>query len=227
MRSNIIITSVISPIDLPLNYTPIRSVFSEQVRLQQTVETIVSVKNAFPKCRVILADCSKTSYHVDIKELQNVMTGDDIFVDLSKDPEVCKWVHSSNKSAGECFILKSALSNIDVQGDVYKISGRYTVESSFDLNVFDTTKQFNLRVLLNTPWEGSTSITALYRVIDKQRYMDFLLFAANRYSDGENTSMEKMLYNFVNTLEPASYQLFHTPLGVKGRIAVNGIEEVN
>lgn len=227
MRSNIVITSVISPTDAPLNYTPTRSVFSHHVRLMQTVGTIVSVKKAFPECRVILADCSKALSETDIAELKAVMSEEDVLVDLSKDAEVCRWVHSPNKSAGECFILKSALSGIDVDGEIYKISGRYTIDPSFDSTVFDRTKHFNLRVLLNTPWEGSTSITALYRVIDKNKYMEFLSFAADRYSDGASTSMEKMLYTFVSTLDPSTCQLFHSPLGVRGRIAVHGNEEVN
>lgn len=223
---NIIITSVIHPRESPLNYTNKRSVFSPKQRLSQTIESIISVKKHFPECRVILADCSLNNNHINSQELRNVISNNDILLDLSNDPNVSRWVHSSNKSMGECSIINSTLSRLNLTGEIYKLSGRYTLEDSFDSNIFDKSKEYNLRII-NTPWEGFVCLSSFYRVINSMSYAKLINFAHQKYLKGENTSMEKMLYIFLNTIEKNTYQSIDPILGIKGKIAVHGGEEIN
>ncbi len=226
--STIIITSVIHPTNSPLNYTATRSVFDVDSRLKQTIETILSIKNMLPQFKIILADCSAFDWSsANSFKIRKVLGYEDKFVDLSSTQEVAKWVHSPNKSAGEAFILREVVSKIDFSNDIYKISGRYIIDSSFKLERFDMNKDFNVRVMYNTPWEGSTSIPSLYRVSCREKYMDFLNYATNRYASGDQTSMEKMVYNYVTTLNPSRYQFFDSPIGIKGKIAVHGNEEIH
>lgn len=226
--STIIITSVIHPTNSPLNYTATRSVFDVDSRLKQTIETILSIKNMLPQFKIILADCSAFDWSsANSAEIRKVLGCEDKFVDLSSNKDVAKWVHSPNKSAGEAFILREVVSKIDFSNDIYKISGRYVIDSSFKLERFDMSKDFNVRVMYNTPWEGSTSIPSLYRVSYREKYMDFLNYATNRYASGDGTSMEKMVYNYVTTLNPSQYQFFDSPIGIKGKIAVHGNEEIH
>ena len=227
--STIIITSVIHPTNNPLNYTPTRSVFDVDSRLKQTIETIMSIKKMLPTFKVVLADCSAFDWiSVNGDEIRKVLGDKDEFIDLSSSAEVAKWVHSPNKSAGEAFILHEVVSTLEsLNEDIYKISGRYVIDSSFNIERFDMSRDFNVRVIYNTPWEGSTSIPSFYRASCREKYMDFLNYAKNRYTSGERTSMEKLVYDYVTTLKPSQYQFFDSPIGIKGRIAVHGNEEIH
>lgn len=227
--SAIIITSVIHPTNNPLNYTSTRSVFDVDTRLKQTIETILSIKKILPTFKVVLVDCSAFDWiSVNGDEIRKVLGDGDEFVDLSSSSEVARWVHSPNKSAGEAFILHEVVSKLEsLREDIYKISGRYVIDSSFNIKKFDMSKDFNIRVIYNTPWEGSTSIPSLYRVSSREKYLDFLKYATTRYASGDSISMEKMVYNYVTTLNPSQYQFFDFPIGIRGRIAVHGNEEIH
>jgi hypothetical protein len=226
--TTILITSVIHPVEFPLNYNNKRSVFTPKERLSQTIETINSAKKHFPESRVVLADCSLDNGHIKNQELQNTMSSKDIILDLSNDSSVSKWVHSSNKNMGECSIINSTLSKLNLEGEIYKLSGRYTLEDSFNSNIFDKNKNYNVRTI-RTPWEGLVCLSSFYRVTNSVYYTKLIDFLCQEYLQHQNTyiSMEKILYIFLNTIEKNTYQSIDSILGIKGKIAPSGEEEIN
>jgi hypothetical protein len=226
--TTILITSVIHPAEFSLNYTIKRSIFTPKERLSQTIETINSVKKHFPESRIVLADCSLDNGHIENQELQDAMSSGNIILDLSNDSSVSKWVHSSNKNMGECSIVNSTLSKLNLQGEIYKLSGRYTLENSFNSNIFDKNKNYNVRTI-HTAWEGLVCLSSFYRVANSVCYTKLVDFVCQKYLKEQNKyiSMEKMLYMFLNTIEENTYQSIDSILGIRGEIAPTGKEEIN
>src|SRR6056300_795193 len=58
MNDLVLITSVINTPNVPLSYSKTKSVFSRKERFTQTKNTIVSIKDKIPNCKIIIVECS-------------------------------------------------------------------------------------------------------------------------------------------------------------------------
>ena len=57
MINLVLITSIINTPHCPLSYSKIRSVFSREQRFNDTKETIKSIKEKIPNCKIIIVEC--------------------------------------------------------------------------------------------------------------------------------------------------------------------------
>ena len=58
MINLVLITSIIATPNIPLSYTPTRSVFTHNERFEQTKYTIQSIKEKIPNAKIFIVECS-------------------------------------------------------------------------------------------------------------------------------------------------------------------------
>jgi hypothetical protein len=132
MNDCIIITSVIETTTKPLNYSNTRSIYSHQERFEQTLETIESVRKYMPSTEIILVECSPPSEYM--KTLSEKV---DYFYNLEFNEVVN---NSPEKGKGEIILLLHAFSNLKKSyTNIYKITGRYILQPSFDISIWNST----------------------------------------------------------------------------------------
>lgn len=138
MRRSYIITSAIEASTNPLTYNPIRSTFSAEERLRQTVMTVASLDQVSnSETTIYLLDLSDNwEYYRDFFSYQSNLK----FVSVKQEfPDIYnEAISHANKSRCETLITKNFLktyrSELD-QSAIIKISGRYFVDGSFKPNI--------------------------------------------------------------------------------------------
>jgi hypothetical protein len=132
MTDCIIITSVIETTTKPLNYSKTRSIYSHQERFEQTLETIESVRKYMPSTEIILVECSTPSDYM--KVLSEKV---DYFYNLEFNEVVN---NSPEKGKGEITLLLYAFTKLTKKyNNIYKITGRYVLQPSFDISIWNST----------------------------------------------------------------------------------------
>ena len=144
-RHVVMITSVIDFVHKELSYHHIRSIYSPAQRIQQTKRTISSIKKHIPWASIVLLEWWLRNYRHEF------WTSIDRYVFLGDRQLIKKCVDSSNKSLWEAMILIYGLQCIDLaRWDIlWKISGRYVLNTSFDITKFDT-KKYSFRKIHST-----------------------------------------------------------------------------
>jgi hypothetical protein len=128
-----IITSVIYFSEKGLSYSSVRSTYSPNERIAQTVETINSIKNLAPGAKIILLEAGQKN---DLPELKNLV---DNYIFLGNDKIVRCAVDSKFKSLGETIMLLKAKKYLPDDAKLFiKISGRYILNENFDLTYWFT-----------------------------------------------------------------------------------------
>jgi len=171
MKTAFIITSIIEPDNkYPLTYSSVRSFFSADERLNQTISTIAAITN--------IIDLDTTIYLLDASNHWE-MYAEALFhqpklkfISVKKEfPEIFEAVRThENKSYCECTMLstfletyKNELSEFDY---TIKISGRYIFHSTFDTTIFN--EQNRDKVFYKTPlcfeWKDSWN----YEMVDRR-----------------------------------------------------------
>lgn len=151
-----IITSVLSPSKKALSYTPVRSIFSYQERLDQTIQTVESVLEKDPECEIHLVEWWHINRWDSFKSIHQVRyhyIGDKFWI---------RWcIDSSNKSLGEVIMLLYWICVIRIPLNKFwmliKISGRYFLNDMFNPSNFALDK-ISFRIL------GAGCSTKLYAV---------------------------------------------------------------
>lgn len=138
-----IITSVISPVTTSLSYSTVRSVYTPEVRAQQTLDTLLSIRKLqLPSCKIFVIEMGLDK-HIAMEALEGVadkiiFMGNDLFVRWACD---CKY-----KGLGESVGLLFAGWKLKTEGDFFiKISGRYSLNDKFNLKEWDR-KKFNFKM---------------------------------------------------------------------------------
>lgn len=121
----------------------IRSVYSETERYNQLINTINSVRLNIPDSTIILLDSSVFSM-VEHTELSRLV---DIFLNPFDNEEIINNCDNSKfKSIGELTQLKFMLNFIKINNisfdNLFKISGRYSINEYFNYKLFDN--EFNI-----------------------------------------------------------------------------------
>jgi hypothetical protein len=146
MKQAYIVTSAIEAGNSPLTYSPIRSAFSAEERLRQTVMTIASLDQA--------SDSETTIYLLDMSD--NWTTYRDFFgyqrnlkfVSVKEEfPEIFQEVTThANKSRCETLATRRFLETYRTELEAFdvfvKVSGRYFIDGSFDPSVLSSDKIF-------------------------------------------------------------------------------------
>lgn len=127
MKECVLITSVIHTTSSPLNYCKTRSIYSHKQRFEQTLETIKSIRKYMPNADIMVIECSSSSEYT--REISNQV---DHYINLEFNELVN---NGTEKGKGEATLLLHALSFLkDKYDSVYKITGRYVLQPSFDIN---------------------------------------------------------------------------------------------
>lgn len=130
-KIGVIIISVVSCTDNALNYTDVRSVFSAEMRLKQTIKTVESVREKIPDADIYWIEGGLWDVHDFVAEKVNN------YIYLGGDSRVRRAVDSKHKGLGE---VELCLKSLDMMKDydfLFKISGRYYLSEKFEVNKFN------------------------------------------------------------------------------------------
>jgi hypothetical protein len=124
---------------------PTIGVFSANQRLEQTIETFNSILRKVPDATIILCDCSVIPLEKnELAKFENKISG---FLDLSFDQNLKNLCKSGMKSHAETLLLLNVLQQLKQNPNlmklihstkrIFKISGRYKLQDSFDITQYD------------------------------------------------------------------------------------------
>jgi hypothetical protein len=136
----VLITSVINTPNLPLSYTNDRSIHTMEQRYEHTKITIKSIREKIKDSFIFIVECSllPDEYTKYLKE------NTDYFFNLYEDEISRNNIYSISKSLGEgtqTFKALEFIHNNNIKFDnLLKISGRYWLSSSFDVEKFSNNK---------------------------------------------------------------------------------------
>jgi hypothetical protein len=216
-------------------------VFSSEQRLQQTLDTITSIKKKAADAKIIAVELAGISPTGDQKSVMQTET--DLYIDYSQDPNVVGIYNSTDnwdivKNTTEVMGFRNALEEMLKQGSldgvdrVFKISGRYTLSDGFNLDEFEKhadrivvakrkNSQFPTHVTggitqqyMSRLWSWPKDLTN--RVIDA--YDEGFSYIAQTIAAGGYCDIEHMLFKFL----PADQLVELERIGVQGNIAPNG-----
>ena len=156
-----LITSVINTGNNPWTYTNVRSVFSPDDRYSQTLNAIATIRGKCPAAKIILCDCSYISDAMNIA----LKEATDLYIQAYTNKEIHdSCIQSNKKGYGELLQTKHVVNHL-VNNNIrfrrlFKISGRYFLNSSFNIDKFST-EEYSFR----EPFPNSScNSTVLYSV---------------------------------------------------------------
>ena len=216
-------------------------VFTPTQRLQQTLDTINSIKSKLPDALIVVMECCGEPIK---KSQEDILRANcHVFVDYSRDEEVQALYDNDNwdvvKNGTEIMCFGRALAVLAHEGlftnidRIHKMSGRYQLNDMFDPETYEQTdvqdkivigpkykSQFPIEVTtvplqyMARLWSWPTArVDEVVKV-----YSDSFIFFAERLAAGGYVDIEHVLYKF---LDPANVHEIQN-LGVEGCIAPNG-----
>lgn len=117
-----LVTSVIDTSDRPLSYSTVRSIFSPQERLQQTLDTIQSIKSYAPASIVIVEMSGFQDWDRCLQGIDDVSV-----VCVSRGSAIAAAADSPHKGLAEALTLASASRTNAGSSGFWKLSGRYEI----------------------------------------------------------------------------------------------------
>ena len=171
MKKAFIITSAIEvDNNFPLTYSDKRSFFSNEERLRQTIMSIAFVDRLRDDITIYLLDTSRDwSKFRDLFRYQRNLK----FVSVADEfPDIHEKVTTHpNKSYCECLMMSHFLrkyrSEFDQYDFVFKLSGRYFLDSSFDIGIC---RQENAdKIFYKRPLEFEWRDEWNYRLVDRRK----------------------------------------------------------
>lgn len=218
-------------------------VFTPEQRLEQTVDTIKSIKSKIPDAKVVVMECCGTPPTQE--QHDRLVAESDLYIDYSRDADVQALYDNDNwdvvKNGTEIMVFGRLLNLLKkdqwftLQGidRIHKMSGRYILNDMFDPDTYEQTtvkdkivigpkykSQFPVEVTtvplqyMARLWSWPTG--RLDEVI--KVYEDSFVFFAERLAVGGYVDIEHVLYKFLNPEVVHEIQ----NLGVEGCIAPNG-----
>jgi hypothetical protein len=211
-------TSIINVSKDPLNYSPIRSVYDPETRLQQTIEGVNSVRAKYPSAKIFVCEASNLDDYQE-KKLKECSDNLILLHDVS---EVKDTRNHSNKSLAEATQVKHILSNPEIQNYdfVFKMSGRYWLSDSFNPSYIQNKNKAKVIVKkrFSNPYRhwfstslycvGKYAIPMMINQLDKA--IEILKY--------NNTDIESTLFRGIEN----TYLIEVDSIGCSGRVAVNG-----
>lgn len=217
-------------------------VFKPAERLQQTLDTINSIKSKIPDALIVVMECCGEPIKKDQEDI--LRANCHVFVDYSNDPDVQALYDNDNwdvvKNGTEIMCFGRALAILDKEGiladvdRIHKMSGRYVLNDMFDPDTYD---QFDVRdkIVIGPKCKSQfppeiTTVPFQYmarlwswpksRIAEVvQVYQDSFIFFAERLVAGGYVDIEHVLAKFLNPEVVHEIQ----NLGVEGQIAPNGV----
>ena len=183
-KNLVIITSVLNCNNNPLSYYNIRSMFDINERYRQTLKSIHTIREKIPNVEILFAECSDLNDYIDIE--LDIKDKVDHYYNFYEIDNIKNKVISKYKGLGEAYILLESIKIIkddivnNYYDNVFKLSGRYYLNSNFNYNDFNNNNnQF-------TNWDNNKSsyCTLIYKV----KYTSLI-------------NLENCLYNSLEDLE--------------------------
>jgi hypothetical protein len=216
-------------------------VFSPMQRLQQTLDTIASIKAKVPDSLIIVMECCGDPIRPD--QEKSLRANCHVFVDYSQDAEVQALYDNDNwdvvKNGTEIMCFGRALAVLAHEGvfkgidRIHKMSGRYILNDMFDLETYEQSEVLD-KIVIGPKYKSQfppevTTVPFQYmarlwswptRRVDEivQVYADSFIFFAERLAAGGYVDIEHVLAKFLNPADVHEIQ----NLGVEGQIAPNG-----
>lgn len=205
-----LVSSTIHPCSTPLSYGPVRSVFTDTQRLEQTFATIQSIRDYAPSSQIVLLENSELTEG----EQRALADECDTVLRFDSDPAARRLRDGIFKGAGEAYMLLAAFQGLTHAEYrlCFKISGRYRLRRSF------TVGSYSSDLFSFSQGPGPSYSTRLFAV-PKKRSEEFVMalrYALTRTIAG--ISLEKALYLAVPGSEVRSLET----LGVEGNTGVVG-----
>lgn len=185
-------------------------VFDTQTRLQQTLNTIKSIKDVCNDAHIVVMECSgEVPPDAIISELDNNC---DTLISLSQWEEVHELYDSTDnwdivKNATEMLCFHKVLeiikeNNISPSGRIFKISGRYTITDEFDLSLYDQSCILDKIVIKkSSPSQFDDAVTGGI----KDQYMSRLWSFPSSELDNISEVFENMLWYMSECLVTGGY----------------------
>ena len=220
-------------------------IFNSQQRLQQTLETVSSIRSRVPTAKIILIEMGGIPLTVEQENVLKEST--DHLINFNHDPSVVELYNSTDnwdivKNVTEVMCFSRALTTLYEHTDlldnvqrIFKISGRYTLTDDFDINYYEQYKNhhhivvskcrssqfpFNLtrveKQFMSRLWSWPSTLTP--EIISV--YNQGLIYIQERILDGGYCDIEHMLYKFLDHDKIIEKDL----VGVSGNIGPNGAE---
>ena len=216
-------------------------VYSPEQRLEQTLDTITSIRLRLPRTKIFVMECCGTP--ITDEQAAQLIKVSDGFINYDMDPDVVAMYDSDNwdvvKNGTEIMCFGRALNKLKEADQfkdidrIHKMSGRYILNDLFDPAMYDQSTNLDKIVIgpkfksqfppevtqvpfqyMARLWSWPTS--RLDEVI--KVYEDSLVFFAERLSQGGYVDIEHVLAKFLNPEHVVEIQ----NLGVEGCIAPNG-----
>jgi hypothetical protein len=218
------------------------SIYKPEERLQQTLETIASVRKRIPNAVICLTDCGIPG--LTDEQVQSLTKDVDHFVDFSLDDNV-KWIHDNIqvqdivKNLTEMSVVRSffhyALEEnwFDGCNRIFKVSGRYTLTDKFNTKDYEndivSDKYVVSKRMLSQFAHGITGVDQQYMLrvysFGGNRIREFILLLEDmiahmqdRVNAGGYIDIEHLWYKFL----PRDAITEFDRTGVKGLVAPNG-----
>lgn len=215
MNSNLfIITSVIDTPNIPLSYTPIRSIFTRDERFEQTKDTIRSIKEKMKDTKIMIVECS--DYETNKNELSYLKKNSDYYINLYHNKNLHPYIFGSSKSIGVSIMTIELINFIKYKNlnflNYFFISGRYYLNDNFNINLYNSNKIISFGdITLNITSTRLFKITKDYLLLYRKHLFNNL---------DSNLSYEDIYKNFCELYKKDVIFLHENC--VSGLIAVDG-----
>ena len=200
----VIITSVINISSNSLDYTKIRNVFSAHERYLQTLLSIESISKIKDKI-ILFIEGSEID-----KEYEKIIKNSvDIYINIKNDHHLKPIIDGLSKGKAEATLTIEALKYINIEefDNIYKLSGRYYLNDSYEESMFnENVSIFKL--------SGGSFVTIFYK-INKKDFELYLKTLERAFSSGK--MYEVIFYNAFNNIAKEINNI-----GVAGKVSVDG-----
>lgn len=214
-----IITSVIYYSKEELSYSKIRSAYNYKERIEQTLNSISSIREICPQADIILVDGGNSNpekYFINLVEK---------FIYVGDINNISKAINSSFKGLGEAKMILKIIDEVKTYDFLFKLSGRYFLNKEFKMEEYDF-EAFNFKNYLEKgkiPYGESGYL--------KGSHSTRLYGFPNKYLMNYEKAMKKIIFDLTRgkSIERVIAKYFkkcrfyyHKTLGVSGCIAVDG-----
>lgn len=215
-KNLIIITSVINIPNLPFSYTNIRSKYTREERFEQTKYTIQTIKEKIPDSEILLVECSVLNDEEIIYIKNNVNYFLNIY-ETEFNPQ--NKVFGKSKSLGENTLIVYAIDYLATNcinfDNLYKMSGRYWLNSNFNYEIFN-----NDKIVYKTTANELDVFTSFYKISNKH-LNSYLSFINNNVKLLDDCICAEIFFGlYLSTIEETEKNKIITNVGVSGLIAV-------
>jgi hypothetical protein len=212
-KSNVfIVTSTIHASQNPLSYNKVRSLFSDEERFSQTINTLESVHQYAPNALIFLVENSALT----VEETECLQKHVDLVMCLARNATASKLRDGIYKGEAEAHLLLSVfpLLSIASYDKLFKLSGRYCLTEQFSVDRFPDDR---MGFRLYAPDSCSTRLYSVPKIMEADYYRQI---KRTYWWCRMGSSMENVIWRDVPIRNMAR-------LGVIGRIATDGtlIEE--